>query len=525
MTRDDSKLASYRSRRSFAQTPEPRGRAARPRRGAKRKRPRFVVQEHHARRLHWDLRLEHEGVLVSWALPRGFPDDPREKRLAVHTEDHPIEYLDFEGSIPAGEYGAGTMTIWDTGEYDAEKFTDTEVVVHLHGHRVNGRFALFQTRDKDWLLRLVPVPRGLRPSEPTPASHRMGPPEPGRDQMPTDLEPMLATLSKLPADQDEWGYEIKWDGVRALAYGQPGRLRLVSRNLLDISAQYPEVRGLTRTLGARQVILDGELVALDARGRPSFQALQRRMHLTSEAEIRRRQREVPVTYIIFDLLFLDGRLLFGMSYEERRRELEALGLSGSHWHTPGYQRGDGVAFLQASREQQLEGIVAKRLNSGYQPGRRSRDWLKIKNVQRQEFVIGGWIPGAGRRSGELGALLMGYYATGNGGELRLRFAGKVGTGFDTAELRRLKELLEPLRIDASPFSGRQPERGATFVEPRLVCEVAFSEWTKAGTLRHPSYQGLRDDKQAIQVVREVPAPPPDETEAPSAGSPPGVRRS
>jgi bifunctional non-homologous end joining protein LigD len=477
------KLDKYRDKRSFEQTPEPSG-AKRKRRaggGGKGKQPRFVIQEHHARRLHWDLRLEHDGALLSWALPRGVPDDPAENRLAVHTEDHPIEYLDFHGEIPAGQYGAGTMTIWDSGTYEPEKVEDKKVIIRFHGERVRGRYALFSTRGDDWLI------------------HRMDPPEPGRDPFPSGIEPMKATLAKLPGDDEGWAYEIKWDGVRAIAYCEPGHLRLESRNLRDVTRQYLEVGAIVAELGGRPAVLDGELVAFDEEGRPSFQRLQRRMHIASDAEVRRRARDVAVTYVAFDLLYLDGRSMLDLPYTERRAELEDLGLEGAHWQTPAYHRGDGAAMLAASRAQGLEGIVAKRLDSAYVPGRRSRDWLKVKNVHSQELVIGGWLPGKGRREGELGALLVGYH---DGGELR--YAGKVGTGFDARALRTLRERLEPLARDASPFGGRQPERGARFVEPELVAEVDFAEWTNAGTLRHPSYKGLRDDKPAADVVREEP---------------------
>lgn len=486
MARKGERLGTYRKKRSFDKTPEPSGGSrAKPRRvSTKAKGNRFVVQEHHARRLHWDLRLERDGVLVSWALPRGFPDTPDENRLAVHTEDHPLEYLTFQGDIPAGEYGGGKMTVWDTGTYEAEKFTADKVVVRFDGRRVQGKYALFQTRDDDWLI------------------HRMDRPDPRREPMPDQIVPMAATLSRLPAKDEGWGYEIKWDGVRAIGYGEPGRLRLVSRSMRDITQQYPEIGPLARDLGARHVVLDGEIVAFDSQGRPSFQRLQPRMHVKSESEIRRRRTETPVTYVIFDLLYVDGRSLMGEPYEVRRRELETLGLRGPSWQVPSYQRGEGKAFLAASRDRGLEGIVAKRLDSSYQPGRRSLDWLKVKNVRRQEVVIGGWVAGQGRREGELGALLVGYYDE-DGAEPRLRFAGKVGTGFDAAALRLLRDRLEPLRADHSPFTGRQPQKDAVFVEPRLVCEVEFSEWTGSGTLRHPSYQGLRDDKRPTDVVREV----------------------
>jgi bifunctional non-homologous end joining protein LigD len=483
MARKSERLETYRQKRSFEKTPEPSGKPQSKRRRPGKKTPdRFVVQEHHARRLHWDLRLERNGVLVSWALPRGFPDAPDENRLAVHTEDHPLEYLTFEGDIPAGEYGGGKMTVWDAGTYDAEKFTEDKVVLRFDGKRVQGRYALFQTRDRDWMI------------------HRMDPPDAGRDPMPEDIVPMAATLSRLPARDEGWGYEIKWDGVRAIGYAEPGRLRLVSRNLRDVTAQYPEIGPMTRDIGARRLVLDGEIVAFDDAGRPSFQRLQPRMHVKSESEIRRRRNDTPVTYVVFDLLYLDGRSLLGTPYQVRRQKLEALGLGGPSWQVPAYQRGEGRAFLDASRAQGLEGIVAK--DSTYQPGRRSQDWLKVKNVRRQEVVIGGWVAGQGRREGELGALLVGYY-DGDDGGARLRFAGKVGTGFDAAALRLLRDRLEPLRTDRSPFTGRQPQKDAVFVEPTLVCEVEFSEWTGSGTLRHPSYQGLRDDKPATDVVREV----------------------
>jgi bifunctional non-homologous end joining protein LigD len=485
------KLSEYEKKRSFDRTPEPSGdgKPSRPRPPRRRRSPkgnRFVIQEHHARRLHWDFRLEREGVLVSWALPRGVPHDKGEKRLAVHTEDHPLDYIDFEGEIPKGEYGAGKVTIWDSGTYEAEKFEPEKVVVTLAGERVSGRFALVKTKGDDWLiLRMDPTA------------------DPEREPMPERIEPMKATLSTLPRDDEAYGYEVKWDGVRAIAYCETGRVRLESRNLRDVTGQYPEIGRLARELGGREAVLDGEIVTFDDSGRPSFQRLQRRMHVGSEAEVRRRARESPVVYMAFDLLFCEGRNLMGLAYEKRRELLEELGLEGPSWQTPAYHRGDGAGLLAASREQGLEGIIAKRLGSTYQPGRRSRDWLKVKNVRSQEVVIGGWLPGKGRREGEIGALLVGYYAR-DGDRPRLRYAGKVGTGFGAADLRLLAERLEPLRLETSPFDGRQPPKGANFVEPQLVAEVEFTEWTSAGTLRHPSYKGLRDDKPAAEVIREEP---------------------
>lgn len=467
------RLAEYRHRRSFTKTPEPKG-DGRPKSTGNR----FVVQEHHARRLHWDLRLEHDGVLRSWALPRGVPDDPDHNRLAVQTEDHPLDYLEFEGEIPEGQYGAGTMTIWDRGTYEAEKFDDDKIVMRLDGERIHGTYALFRT-NQDWLI------------------HRMDPPDRPGNPEPGSITPMKATLADLPDDEENWGFEIKWDGVRAIAHYEPGRLYLISRNGRDITDQYPEIGRIGRQLGSRKVVLDGELVAFDDDGRPSFQRLQPRMHVTSESEIRRRQHQIPVTYVIFDLLYVEGRPLLEEPYEARRQELDHLDLGGPSWQVPEYHRGEGSALREATRERGLEGIIAKRLDSRYRPGRRTRDWLKIKNVRSQELVIGGWLPGRGRREGELGALLVGYYTDGE-----LRYAGKVGTGFDAVALKLLRQRLAPLQRESSPFTGRQPEKGAIFVRPELVCEATFSEWTRAGTLRHPSYQGLREDKAPTEVVKE-----------------------
>ena len=322
--------------------------------------------------------------------------------------------------------------------------------------------------------------------------------DPAREPMPENVVPMMAKLGALPGKDSGWAYEIKWDGVRAIAYSEPGRLRLESRNLNDITAQYPEVRPLNRALSSHTAVLDGEIVAFDAEGRPSFERLQQRMHLTGESQIRRRAQDHPVVYVIFDLLYLDGRSLMRMPYAERRARLEALGLDGAAWQTPVHSVGGGADLLAASAASGLEGIVAKRLDCPYVPGKRGNTWLKVKNIRRQEMVIGGWLPGEGRRSGDIGALLMGYFEDGG-----LRFAGKVGTGFGQKELEMLRRRLEPLARDDSPFEGRQPQKGARFVDPELVAEIEFSEWTKERMLRHPSYKGLRDDKSAREVVLEA----------------------
>ncbi|MFN2617509.1 MAG: non-homologous end-joining DNA ligase [Thermoleophilaceae bacterium] len=470
------RLGSYEAKRDFDSTPEPRGR----KKGGAAAGPRFVVQEHHARRLHWDLRLEHGGALASWAVPRGIPAHPDENRLAVHTEDHPLEYLEFEGEIPHGEYGAGTMSVWDAGTYEAEKFRDKEVIAVFHGERVRGRYALFHTKGDDWMI------------------HRMDPPEdPAYEPMPEGLTPMLARTGPLPREDGGWAYEVKWDGIRALLYADHGHHELQGRNHTDFTPRYPELRELARSLGARRLILDGEVVALDEHGRPSFERLQTRMHLASDSAVRRRMRDTPVTYVIFDLLYLDGHSTAPLAYEERRRLLDELELEGSHWRAPAYHRGEGKALLGATRELGVEGVVAKRLDSTYEPGRRTGAWLKVKNVCTQDVVIGGYSPGEGRRRGRVGALAIGYNQ-----DERLVYAGKVGTGFTEQTLAMLARELGSLERAESPFEGRQPPKDTIFVEPRLVAHVEFREWTKSGTLRAPSFKGLRPDVEPGEVARE-----------------------
>ena len=475
-------LGEYKRKRRFEKTPEPEGKLER----KKTKQPRFVVQEHHATSLHWDFRLERDGVLASWAVPKGIPADPKTNNLAVHVEDHPLDYIDFQGEIPEGSYGAGQVSVWDSGSYEEEKWSDREVKVVLHGKRLQGRYVLFQTRGKNWMI------------------HRMDPPQdPGWEPLPDRIEPMLATPAKgVPRDQQRYAFEFKWDGVRATVYSRGGRVRLLSRSLEDISERYPELRGIGEQLGARDAVLDGEIIAVDEAGRPSFERLQRRMGLTAEGDVRRRMRDTPVFFMAFDVLHLEGHETMSRPYSARRDLLERLRLKGPYWQTPPNSVDDAETMKEASVKAGMEGLVAKRLDSLYTPGRRSDAWLKIKNKRQQELVIGGWLEGEGSRRGRIGALLLGVYDAAG----RLVYAGKCGTGFTEKMLDRLAALLKPLAASSSPFqAGAAPPRGAHFVEPALVAEVEFTEWTAGGQLRHPAFKGLRDDRDPKSVVREIPA--------------------
>jgi bifunctional non-homologous end joining protein LigD len=323
-----ARLDDYAGKRDFKTTPEPSPRRRRRQKGA----PRFVVQEHSARRLHWDLRLEHDEVAVSWAIPNGIPGDPSENRKAVHTEDHPLEYLEFEGEIPAGQYGAGTMRIWDRGTYECHKWEDGKVVLSFEGDRLSGRYALFRAgSEKDWMI------------------HRMDPPAERRDPFPERVAPMLARPARLPRRQEGWAAEVTWEGVRAIAYGRPGRLHLADADGNDVSREYRQVRRLARQLGSREAVLDGVIRA--------------------DAE--------PVTYAIFDLVYLEGRDLTGEPYARRRELLATLDLDGEHWQTPAHSVGHLKELLEASRERSMPGLVLKRLDSPYEPGKRSDSWRSV----------------------------------------------------------------------------------------------------------------------------------------------------
>jgi bifunctional non-homologous end joining protein LigD len=358
MARGD--LSEYRRKRKFSGTPEPSGGD-----GKGGEEARFVVQQHDATRLHWDLRLEHDGVLASWALPRGIPLDPDEDRLAVRTEDHPLEYLEFHGTIPEGQYGAGEMEIWDRGTYRAEKFEPGKVVADFDGDRLRGRYALFRIAKPDertdsWLI------------------HRMDPPEAGREPFPDSLEPMRAKPGRrLPRNEEEWAFEVLWSGRRALAFDQPGNLVLRDPDGEELQSRLPEVRRAARSLGAVEAILDGVLVAFDREGRPDPDRLAHRLEPASDSTVRRRARSTPVAYVAFDVPFLEGGWLTGAPYEDRRERLAELPLDGEALQAPAHHVGDGRALLAASGDRGLPGVVAKRLGSPYRPGEVSADWREI----------------------------------------------------------------------------------------------------------------------------------------------------
>lgn len=468
------RLSVYRSMRDPARTPEPVP-AVKPEAGQDNS---FVIQEHHATALHYDFRLERDGVLVSWAVPKNLPLEPAVNHLAVHTEDHPLEYGGFEGVIPKGEYGAGEVTIWDSGTYDTEKFIDPhdddeakgEVIVTLHGRRITGRYALIRTNGKQWL------------------AHRM------KDQrsaasMPVGAAPMLPTAGSVAGlDADEWAFEGKWDGYRLILECDRGQLRALARSGRDVTAEFPALRRLAHELADHRVVLDGEVVVLDHKGLPSFALLQNRTAGTD------------TEFWAFDLLYLDGKSLLRTKYRDRRRLLEVLGSGTESMTVPDLLSGDGVAALAYSHDHGWEGVVAKRLDSTYGPGR-TRSWIKAKNWSSQEVVIGGWRKGQGGRSSGIGALLMGIpFQDG------LRYAGRVGTGFTEKELAALKERLEPLHRTESPFSAELSAveaKDVQFVEPVLVAEVRYGDRTPGGILKHSSWRGLRPDKSVRDVELDL----------------------
>ena len=527
-TRD--RLHTYRSMRDARKTPEPvPAERAAPSSGNS-----FVIQEHHARRLHWDFRLEHDGVLVSWALPKGVPTESGKNHLAVQTEDHPLEYGTFEGTIPAGEYGAGEVTIWDSGTVELEKWREgKEVIATLHGEqRGTAKYALIHTggaKGNQWLIHLMHLDgtpahegaAGTSPADDKPAPKKRNaavakhtPSTTG----PAEVRPMLATLGDetafaarfetddegdAPDDAEDWAFEMKWDGIRIIAEitaagdAADDSLRLLTRTGVDVTARYPELHDLpglvTRGGPGTRTVLDGEVVALTAGNRPDFGRLQNRMNLTKAAEITRAQRAVPVHYFVFDLLEATGGSVLENSYDERRSQLLDMLTESSAVQVPPAFDGDLQAALDASRQLGLEGVMAKRRDARYSPGKRSDAWIKLKHHRAQEVLVAGWRPGRGNRSGRLGSLLLGLPE----GDV-IRYVGRVGTGFSDAQLDEILGRLRSRARSTSPLVDvpAADASDANWVRADLVAEVEFAEWTSTGRLRQPTWRGWRPDKAA-----------------------------
>jgi bifunctional non-homologous end joining protein LigD len=517
------KLAQYRSMRDAKATPEPFS-------GLPRGGDSFVIQEHHASRLHWDLRLEHEGVLASWALPKGVPESGGKNHLAVQTEDHPMDYLTFHGTIPKGEYGAGEMTIWDTGTYELHKWINgKEVIVTLTGSEGGGlggprKVALIHTgrgqgRDAEnqWLIHLMdkdqggrrrPAPAGPRDAAGTgdsagpaeAAAERADSPAPAARVSAGDFSPMMATAGdKADLAGSDWQVELKWDGVRAILIADESTVRIFSRNGNDVTRTYPELT--ERACWPEQpFVADGEIIAVGPSGRPDFGLLQGRMKLTRPADVAKARKAIPVRLVLFDLLYDGGTDLRRLPLSKRRPRLEEFYRPSDCPVDLSMVLDDPVEDIMASaQELGLEGVMAKRTDSRYVSGQRTRTWIKLKTERTQEVVVGGWRPGKGGREDTVGSLLVGIPDGGG-----LQYVGRVGSGFSTRELAELRQTLDRLARKTSPFDDvpRPDAADAHWVTPQLVGEVTYSEWTGPGRLRHPRWRGWRVDKVPSDVVRE-----------------------
>jgi bifunctional non-homologous end joining protein LigD len=516
-------LDEYARKRKFAKTPEPP-----PREFSGNGDGLFCVQRHDASHLHYDLRISVSGTLKSWAVPNGPSLDPAVKQLAVHVEDHPLEYVTFEGNIPAGNYGAGSMMLWDLGTWEpldevpaAAQLERGDFKIRFHGEKLRGDFALVRMKDRqtgqdsnEWLLikkkdRFAAAGylidqhawsvKTLRTQEEIALEIAPRP----EAVMPPGISPMLAHLAEEVPEGEGWLYEIKWDGVRAMAFLEQNRLRFAGRKGNDISGQYPDLAPVIDLLGARSAVIDGEIAVLDANGRPSFERIQPRIMASGANHIADLARSRPAVFFAFDLPYLDGRDLRGMPLESRKRLLASVVRPGPNLRLSEHFPAHGRELLALARQQGLEGIVAKRADSFYESAR-SRDWIKVKAVREQEFLLCGFTEG---ERDYFGALLLGVWDGEPG--VKLHFAGSVGTGFDQRMMRQLHALLAERTVAASPFA--QPVRlpqPITWVRPELVATVKYLEWTDEGRLRAPVFVGLRRDIDPKECIRRAaPAEP------------------
>src|ERR1035438_8069642 len=544
-------LDEYAAKRRFEKTPEPPPAVRISNPAAK---PYFCVQRHDATRLHYDFRLEIDGVLKSWAVPKGPSLDPAVKVFAAYVEDHPLEYGDFEGNIPAGNYGGGSVMLWDRGTFDlwGEVASDAQLArgdlkFRLHGEKLKGDFAIVRMKGtkkgNEWLLikkrdefaaagwdlealaysvlsgrtqeeiaRNLPARQTKR--ETSGAADRVWATSPPARrarakallpslkgaqlaEMPAAIEPMMAMLAERVPRGEDWLCEVKWDGVRAIAFLDNEEVRLQSRSGLRCERQYPELAVMPHHIAASRAVLDGEIAVLDAKGVSRFHLIQPRIANTDPNTIAHLVRSTPVIYFAFDLLYLDGSDLRNVSLEQRRELLRQVLTPGPSVRISADWARAGEELLEAARENGLEGIVAKHARSIYE-SRRSREWLKIKISSEQEFVIGGFTEPQGDRD-YFGALVLGVHRDGE-----LRWVGNVGTGFDQKLLAGLHARLQPLITKTCPFAVRpKPDRGITWVKPELVCQVKYANWTPDNHLRAPVFVGLRNDVQAPGVKREV----------------------
>ena len=528
-------LDEYKRKRDFKLTPEPAAHVA-----ANAGELKFVIQKHAARRLHYDFRLEIDGVLVSWAVPKGPSLNPAEKRLAVQTEDHPLDYAQFEGVIPAGEYGGGPVIIWDEGTYSPDGGGNTswgdrdeaqkrmregikkgKISIFLKGHKLQGSWTLFRlaNKDKDWILMkhkddfmqrdediteqdrsvtsgrtIVELKEGKAPSNPLVNLTSL--PGAKTARFPSELTPMSASLADGPFQEPGWVFEPKMDGIRAVAFIRNGQVRLVSRNGLDLTRSYPTV---VNELSAynRDLVLDGEIVALDESGRPSFQLLQQRSGLSRATDVKVAEASNPAFFYVFDIVHLDNKNLDAVPLHQRKALLKQTLVAAEHIRAIDGLEIDGFTAFQACVASGMEGLVAKRVDSRYEPGRRSKSWLKIKTTLTSEFVVCGYTQGTGSRNSTFGSIILGYYDKG-----RLVYAGGCGTGFNERILREMIQQFQQLETGASPFAKKVPGKQIHWLKPQLVAEVKFAEWTNDGILRAPVFMRLREDKAPEDCTRD-----------------------